>query len=259
MQACLYQALSKVLLFSRNLEKLGLNTACPVSQVLGSLGMKTTSLEVYQDSNTLCRLTATVVFLSRGNRIPIKISRCSAFRMAVSVVTRHAPRREPLTFNSLHSWQMWEFSFTGRFTTNQTRCAGYWTAQHISTATCRTRNDDRSACEKKELLWLVSVCVRVSPVMRQCYYPFGSWVTCGECLRWRTSRDTMGQNTGCSAKYSFVCRKHINTGYVAKDCLFTLREVGKCALHILVFTLWWLRRVTLATGPPACQADENRW
>lgn len=163
MQACLYQALSKVLLFSRNLEKLGLNTACPVSQVLGSLRMKTTSLEVYQDSNTLCRLTATVVFLSRGNRIPIKISRCSAFRMAVSVVTRHAPRREPLTFNSLHSWRMWEFSFTGRFTTNQTRCAGYWTAQHISTATCRTRNDDRSACEKKKkLLWLVSVCTSVA-------------------------------------------------------------------------------------------------
>lgn len=159
MQACLYQALSKVLLFSRNLEKLGLNTACPVSQVLGSLGMKTTSLEVYQDSNTLCRLTATVVFLSRGNRIPIKISRCSAFRMAVSVVTRHAPRREPLTFNSLHSWRMWEFSFTGRFTTNQTRCAGYWTAQHISTATCRTRNDDRGACEKKKHYCGWSLCV----------------------------------------------------------------------------------------------------
>lgn len=92
---------------------------------------------------------------------------------------------------------MWEFSFTSRFTTNQTRCAGYWTAQHISTATCRTRNDDRSAYEKKKkkLLWLVSVCIWVSPVMRQ-YYTFGSWVTCGGCLRWALRKTRWDKTLG---------------------------------------------------------------
>lgn len=97
LQARLYQALSKVLLFSRNLgswaQKLPVQSRR--SSVCSEM-RRTTSLEVYQDSNTLCRLTATVVFLSRGNRIPIKIPRYSSFRMATSGVTRfqNAPRRE---------------------------------------------------------------------------------------------------------------------------------------------------------------------
>lgn len=126
---------------------------------------RTTSLEVYQDSNTLCRLTATVVFLSRGNRIPIKISRYSSFRMAVSGGYAYSERVTPgkaslLTARTLGGCG--NFLLRVGIWLIESVVLGYWTAQHISTAMCKTRNDDRGAREKT-WLWLVSACIWVPP------------------------------------------------------------------------------------------------
>lgn len=87
------------------------------------------------------------------------------------------------------------FSFTSGYRTNRKRRAGLLDCTAHLNSNVQNETTTTVLVKKRDCGWSLRV-FQCRQAMRQRYWPFGSWVICGGCLRWALRETRRGETLG---------------------------------------------------------------